>query len=261
MKIADKVIVPKGFRGLIYEPNSEQETIALFLLLMKRIRPSWCIKKLQTAFPDGVFYDTNKKKDVRVEFEYKSSSFIGEHDEKGCDIIICWKNDLSAAETKKMRIKILPLKTKISRMSVGNIFLGKKQEGSPDDLVQEGVRNKDRVAINVNDIVNNKIPNLITRYASKLYLGGKKHYTLRWERTGILGIYPSGRLVANKVEEYVKRFGKNITPAAKRFRDIIKDDVKGLNVSPKFSDKELGMRKRKLVKAIKEFCDKLKRQK
>lgn len=57
---------------------------------------------------------------VRIEFEHKSSNF--DHDPKGCDIIVCWEDNLSQKQKGEMDIikngiEIISLKDKIKELS------------------------------------------------------------------------------------------------------------------------------------------------
>ncbi|MCD6240597.1 hypothetical protein J7K27_03615 [Candidatus Bathyarchaeota archaeon] len=100
--------------GFLYEPSTESEVVLLFGALLPYIgrfleklglgssvlidewteNPTDCIMKI-----DG--------KEVRVEFELYSSNFIGRHDPKKCDLIVCWINNW---ENPPQNIKILELK-------------------------------------------------------------------------------------------------------------------------------------------------------
>ncbi len=253
--------IRRDFKGIVYEPNNEQEAIALFLFLMHKIRPSWCILQLQTAFPDGIFYDTYNRKKIRVEFEYLASHFIAQkHDEKSCDMMVCWINDLSKAEKERINIEILSLREVTMKMSLDDIYLGQKREGALDDLLRYGIEKEERGYIAVNRVVNIEIPNLEKKFPS-LFIdrNTSRHYVLRWDGKGIFGIYPSGRLIVDTPKEYVRKFGEEIYEAGKLFRDTVKNTIRGFNVKARAPEEELNKRIDILINALEEFCRELER--
>lgn len=251
--------IPKGFKGLVYKPSNEQETIALFLLLMPKIKPSWCIYRMQKDFPDAIFYDTRQKKEIRVEFEYLASSF--NHNKEGCDMIICWEKDLSDADIRRLNLQILSLKDIVLNNHWKDVYRGEsKREGSPDEKLEESIKQKDRVACSVGMLVNNVIPRLEKKY-SELFLDRNRtaHYVLRWKGEGMFGVYPSGNLVAENVDMYVRKFGKKARKPGSEFRHIVKNEVGGLHVAQKVTNTELKRKVNVLERALSRFCERLDR--
>ncbi len=55
------------------------------------------IEEIREGFPDAIAVRSignGKYQRVRIEFEYKSSSFLKDgHDKNECDLIVCWKHD------------------------------------------------------------------------------------------------------------------------------------------------------------------------
>jgi len=83
------------------DPTSENGVISLFSKVHQFLGFTF-IKKMQSKFPDCIA--VKKRKDVRVEFEEPSSQF--NHDPKGCDLIVCWEDDLgSTAQVKVLELK------------------------------------------------------------------------------------------------------------------------------------------------------------
>lgn len=101
------------FRGLRYAPINEQGVVYLFGMVSREL--GFLIKSIRTDYPDceGKRYlDTagTKLQHVRIEFEYKSSSFVEHaHDPEGCDLIVCWIHDW-----KDCPLEVLELKSAIS---------------------------------------------------------------------------------------------------------------------------------------------------
>lgn len=76
---------------LKYAPTNEQEVIYLFARKAKQLGLK--VLRLQSEFPDAILLDQNNK-ELRAEFEYKSSNFIHHrHPSDACDIVICWIDD------------------------------------------------------------------------------------------------------------------------------------------------------------------------
>ena len=83
-----------NFRGMVYAPMNENGVVFLFGKVVEDL--NMYIEEIKPGFPDCVARRFNGKgwHQVRVEFEYKSSSFKAhKHDAKDCDIIICWEHD------------------------------------------------------------------------------------------------------------------------------------------------------------------------
>lgn len=92
-----EIVEPLHPLGLLFEPEYEQEVVYLFSVFHRELGFPYIIK-IRNEFPDAIVMD--KKKNVkRLEFEVRASDFIQhKHDKKGCDIIICWENDLESNE-------------------------------------------------------------------------------------------------------------------------------------------------------------------
>ena len=82
---------PLNKLGLLFEPQTHEEMMFLFSKTHEKIGFPY-ITKIQAAYPD-VFALDNDRTVKRIEIETFASQFEG-HDPKGCDIIVCWENDL-----------------------------------------------------------------------------------------------------------------------------------------------------------------------
>jgi len=79
---------------LRYAPENELGVVYLFAHVAKKFQLR--VEKIQPSFPDCLAYRRigNSEKPVRIEFEYRSSSFRAhKHDASGCDCIVCWHHD------------------------------------------------------------------------------------------------------------------------------------------------------------------------
>ena len=85
-----------GFRNLIYEPIYEAGVVLLFGMVSEEL--GFSIEWTGEGFPDCIakrtVTQTRRQQPVRIEFEYMSKDFVSHgHDEKECDLIVCWKNN------------------------------------------------------------------------------------------------------------------------------------------------------------------------
>ena len=248
--------IPAGSQGFLYEPDNEQETVALFVRVMHMLKPSWCIKRLQGSFPDGLFYDAERGVDVRAEFEYLASHFFDhKHDPKGCDLIICWENDLAPSALRTLGMGVLALKQELATVGNGSVCLGWKRETSLDARVQTDAASGERGAIAVGQFVQDALPALQTRHPGlRLDRGLSRHYMLKWNGQALVGLYPDGKLVVMSLRQYHRQFGEAISQAAESFHRTLREQVRGLNGSPKLSDDDLQARLRLLRDAVDAFC-------
>lgn len=79
---------------LQYAPKNEIGVVYLFAHIARK--KQFRIEEIRSQFPDCIAYrrSGDKEKLVRIEFEFKSSSFKSHgHDSKECDCIVCWHHD------------------------------------------------------------------------------------------------------------------------------------------------------------------------
>lgn len=80
---------------LIYEPQNEYETIALFCFLADEL--NFKIKKIRSEFPDAILVKNDTE--ILVEFEYLSSNYLQHCHTLDFDgIVICWRKDVEIEE-------------------------------------------------------------------------------------------------------------------------------------------------------------------
>src|SRR5574337_1769646 len=95
---------------LQYAPTNELGVVFLFAHVAKRLQ--FRIEEIRPAFPDCIAYRHagESEKRVRIEFEFRSSSFKAHHHAAAeCDCIVCWHHDwpdvpphLEVIELKRM---------------------------------------------------------------------------------------------------------------------------------------------------------------
>jgi len=83
------------FKSLACAPINEQGVVYLFGVLHEAF--DFRVESVQTGFPDCIArrpIGKGRWEEVRIEFEFKSSSFRAHgHDPFGADLIICWLHD------------------------------------------------------------------------------------------------------------------------------------------------------------------------
>lgn len=81
---------------LNYAPLNESGVILLFGYYLQDLGFSH-IEEIRQGFPDAIgmrSVGSGKYKRIRIEFEFRSSSFIAhKHPIEGCDVIVCWEHD------------------------------------------------------------------------------------------------------------------------------------------------------------------------
>jgi len=104
----ERIAVP----GMHYAPTNELGVVYLFALLAPRLGFKG-IEKIQSGFPDCTARRRTGDGDklVRIEFEYRSSSFRAHrHDAKQCDCVVCWVHDWPDVPR---RVEIIELRSKV----------------------------------------------------------------------------------------------------------------------------------------------------
>ena len=79
---------------LQYVPQNELGVVFLFSQIASKLRIK--VEQLKPKYPDCIAYQktAHGEKRIRIEFEYKSSSFkTHKHNKKDCDFIVCWEHD------------------------------------------------------------------------------------------------------------------------------------------------------------------------
>lgn len=76
---------------LLYEPENEYETIALFCLLAGEL--GFSIKRIRSDFPDALLIHDGRE--IEAEFEYLSSNYLQHcHPTDFRGLCICWRRDI-----------------------------------------------------------------------------------------------------------------------------------------------------------------------
>lgn len=79
----------------MFEPKNEMGVVSLFSSMQQT--SGFEIVEIGTRFPDGVISVGGAE--YKVEFEYLASNFLlHDHDVRGCDIVVCWKNDIKETD-------------------------------------------------------------------------------------------------------------------------------------------------------------------
>lgn len=109
------VQTPKSDLFALAEPVSE----VMVVYLAGFITPlfGWRTLVVREEFPDALFEDIETSEQIRVEFESLSGNFLDHnHPPLGCDVIICWQDNMSVADkarhlfAKNPNLKIIELR-------------------------------------------------------------------------------------------------------------------------------------------------------
>jgi hypothetical protein len=109
----DIVGEPLNYRGIIYAPLNEAGVILLFSRMMEDLGIIY--ESSPAEYPDmiGRIRTVRGYERVRIEFEFVSNNFFRHgHDPSGCDMIVCWENDLKSDKADELEhngVKILAL--------------------------------------------------------------------------------------------------------------------------------------------------------
>lgn len=77
-------------------PKNELGVIVIFSQICEE--NGYSIARIDAGFPDATVINNESGESFEVEFEFVSSNFAAHrHDPRGCDVIVCWENDLGKA--------------------------------------------------------------------------------------------------------------------------------------------------------------------
>jgi hypothetical protein len=92
-----------------FAPRSEQEVVALFGLLLPRLKRRFLINEVREQFPDCQAWEINgssERKLISIEFELRASNFAAhKHDERRCDLIVCWEDDWPNCSIERLELR------------------------------------------------------------------------------------------------------------------------------------------------------------
>lgn len=101
--------IPRGFRGLRWEPTDEQDVVVLFGRLLDYLPRPLAVENVRTGFPDCKATDSETGDEICIEFELKASHFFRDHSGRSekCDWVVCWNDDLETKPPKSPRVVAL----------------------------------------------------------------------------------------------------------------------------------------------------------
>jgi hypothetical protein len=92
-----------------YTPTSEQEVVVLFALLLPNLSMHLEIDEVREQFPDCLAWridEDGSRSFIRIEFELYSSNFKAHgHDPNGCDLIVCWEDDMPGFAVPRLQLR------------------------------------------------------------------------------------------------------------------------------------------------------------
>lgn len=100
---------PIDFRGLRHAPINEQGVVFLFGMVSYEL--GFIVEAVHASFPDCeakrlVDRQRNRWQRVRIEFEFRSSSFRDHgHNPDDCDLIVCWEHNWPDAPIEVLELR------------------------------------------------------------------------------------------------------------------------------------------------------------
>jgi hypothetical protein len=98
-----------NFRGLQHAPLNELGVVFLFGMVCNEL--GFVVEALRSEYPDceakrRIDKSGNKWEKVRIEFEFRSSSFkVHGHKPELCDVIVCWEHDWAECPLEIIELK------------------------------------------------------------------------------------------------------------------------------------------------------------
>lgn len=121
---------------LDHVPDNEQETIFLFSQMYRQLGFTKVLKFQPHGFPDCMAY--RGKKQIGIEFELKSSSFLAHgHNPKECDYLVCWEDNW---QNVPKNLKVIELRNYF--MLNPNVWMISVGKESKNDLDNEDYHEK-----------------------------------------------------------------------------------------------------------------------
>lgn len=133
-----------NFRGIVYAPLNEQGVVFLFGKVIEDL--GMYVELIRTGYPDciGRRYRGKGWEKVYIEFEYVSSNFRDhKHDEKECDIIVCWEHDWPDCPLEVIELK--DIITRLPNEPIGRPSPQIEEHTLEDLLKREKVKPKIRL--------------------------------------------------------------------------------------------------------------------
>ena len=199
-----------NFRGLVYAPVNENGVVFLFGKIAHDL--NMYVEEIKPGFPDCIARRFIGKGWVRVsiEFEYLSSNFkLHKHDEKGCNIIVCWEHDWKDCPKD---LEVIELKTEIASLDNPPIT----RPGSSGKEKQDIDKNIEQILFNVDAIPE------VKKWYDAIFIGITNVNDSIWAKIGTkyIGLYCPEKafasIVLNKQSMRIECFsGDNPIPGTK----------------------------------------------
>jgi len=214
--------LPTQFRGFCGDPESELEVVFLLGLAQEYLPFPLAVTAINDAFPDCEGVDPTNGKPVTIEIEVRSRNFQDHnHDQGGCDYIICWEDNWPDAPLPVVSLKELFR----SVPALAAKFIDRPHPGSLRAQLQERLEMEPTRYEAVTHFLDTALPELQRRLPAVVVDDRlSKHYLVRYGGSGIglLGVYPSGKLVCARVEHSVARYGRDVAEPVRALRAAVR---------------------------------------
>jgi hypothetical protein len=212
--------VPVQFRGFVGEPANELEVAYLLGIAQEHLPFPFVITSINDGFPDCEGIDPRTGTRVAIELEVRSSHFkTHRHSTKACDYIVCWEDNWPDAPINVVCLKSLFERTPalmqrlIIRVRPGSLRDDLRKRQTTDPATYDAVTHFLDVAL---PAVQHRIPAVVLDERLT------KHFLVRYGTgRGLLGIYPSGRLVCASEKDMVKTYGAAVAAPTRALRAAV----------------------------------------
>ncbi|KXA96866.1 hypothetical protein AKJ37_04225 [candidate division MSBL1 archaeon SCGC-AAA259I09] len=226
--------IPSEFSGFIYEPSKEQEVVSIFFRILPHLDLPICIEEVRGEFPDCLAWikSNGGYERLNIEFEIFSRNFLEhDHDEKECDLIVCWKDDWPECSVETLELK-KELKDLEKELILKDEAKYKSQVWSKRDFLQKVDENYPEIF----DLQEKIYRTLESRESVNIRTGKGSNPTYHFripstDHKANLGIYANGRtwIGFKKLSDEGKR---NLASALRNKLDINIDSEKDWTKGP-----------------------------
>jgi hypothetical protein len=201
--------------GFVGQPESELEVAYLLGLAQEHLPFPFIVTAINDAFPDCEGIDPTNGKRITIELEVYSRSFLAHgHPLKladgsaGCDYIVCWEDNWPDSP-----VPVVSLRTLFETVPAlrHRLVYQPRPESLRGQLLalRTGQPASYEAVTHFLDVM---LPELQRRIPA-VVIGdaGTKHFVVKYgSGKGLLGVYPSGKLVCAGVDDTVRTYGQDV---------------------------------------------------
>jgi hypothetical protein len=214
-----------GQAGFVGQPESELDVAYLLGLAQEHLPFSLVVTAINDTFPDCEGIDSKTGKRITIELEVHSRNYLGHgHPLKladgslACDYIVCWEDNWQESPIPVISLRRLfesaPLRHRLVYQPRPYSLRGQLQ------VVQATDPHAYEAVIHFIDVALAELRRRIPACVVDETL--TKHFSVRYgSGKGLLGVYPSGRLVSAGIGDMVKTYGDIVAEPTQSLRRAV----------------------------------------